>query len=375
MGLHAVSEFLRKKHGELLHKEHISLFSHQRVYLDIASYIYKSVCTNGSKSSKWFNSLIKLITMFRENWVHVIPVFDGRAPPEKLAEQTDRREKRQKSRERLTLISQSIDAYQAGDRSQPIMTLLHEEIKGLQKKGADVTSLLKRKPKEEDVDSLPKSFSQVQLAELSKLCQSLTRQTSYITETDVKFMQQMFTACGVTWIQAPEEAEAYCCWLVKQGLGSAVISCDTDCIAHRADIIIFELDVIKGDITYVNLVELMEAWQLTDAQVVDFAILVGCDYNPGSRVNKIGPVRAVDLLQTYGCIEKIPNLTDLEVLHIDTCRRLFNPTYDTNVVIETITPNEDLLYTTAKERPDVDMETCLKCIKLNSTAPQILLVD
>ena len=78
MGLHAVSGFIKKKYPHLLHKEHISLVAYERVFVDIASYIYKYVCIGGSESSRWLNSLLNLILMFRRNRVNIITVFDFR---------------------------------------------------------------------------------------------------------------------------------------------------------------------------------------------------------------------------------------------------------------------------------------------------------
>ena len=371
MGLHAVPKFLREKNAHLLRKEHISLFAYQRVFMDIASWIYKSVCIHGTDNSKWINTLIRLIYMFRSNRVNIVPVFDGKAPAEKLAEQQDRREKRQKTKERLKELRDAIDEYNAGSRETSIIELLQGELEGLEKKGTTTKSILKymKNPEAETAYAI----SPAQLAQLGSLCLSLQRQVTFISESDNAFMRDLFTACGVSWIQAPEEAEAYCCWLVRNGFGNAVISCDTDCIAHRADIFIMELDTKTGDITYLNLEELMEEWKLTEEQIVDFAILVGCDYNPDSRKNKIGPVKAVTLLQTHQTIEQIPNLADTECLHIEKCRRLFNPDYPTDILIKSGETNIEKMYEVAKSKPDVDRELCAKLIEVNNKKTKVVI--
>ena len=366
MGLHAVSAFLREKYPHLIHKEHISLFAHQRVFMDIASYIYKSVCTQGALNAKWFNSLLELLLMLRKNMINIIPVFDGKAPVEKQAEQQARRESRARIKDRLAKLEEALKAFRSGNKSTEVVQVLREELDVLIKKGETVKSYFQ---------STSTSISTTELQKLDDQCRNFRRQTSYITEQDNKFMRDMFTACGITVIVAPEEAEAYCCWLVRQGFGTAVISCDTDCIAHRAKTIMLKMDTHSGNIEFVHLEELKEAWNLSDDQIVDFACLVGCDYNPGSRKNKIGPTKAVQLLNEFGRIEDIPSLIDVECLKVDLCRRLFNVHYDTNVVIAAGTTDIEQVYKLAESRWDVNREACLELIELNNQGVQIKIKD
>lgn len=372
MGLHAVPAFLRDKYGHLLYKEHISLFAYKRVFMDIASWIYKSVCVNGVDSSSWINTLLRLILLFKNNKVNLVPVFDGQAPPEKLREQQERREKRAQAKLRLKSISDAIDAFRAGMTDEDTMKILEEEVDRLEKKGKVEESILISQLK---TSVVPSKYDAQTLLQLEEVCRSLKRQTTFITEEDNKFMRNIFEACGITWVQAPEEAEAYCCWLVRNGFGHAVISCDSDCIAHRADIYINKLDTSTGMITYLNLCELMDAWELTEEQIIDFAILVGCDYNPGSRKNKIGPTKAIELLKKQGRIENM-TLNDRECLQVEHCRRLFNPSYPTtSVLIKAGAPDMEKMNALWRERPDIDQELCMKLINTMNKKTKVILKE
>ena len=305
MGLHAVSQFLKTKFSSLYHKEHLSLFAHETVYFDVASYIYKFTCVYGTHTNekvlsyKWFNSFFNLILAFRKNGVIVIPVFDGQAPEAKQREQQTRRDARQKQRVRIEAMRKAIEQYEVSPN--PECPVLIGALKG-------------------------EPMTVQSISNLRETMYKLERQISFVAPEELKFLQSLLSACGICWLQAPEEAEAYCCWFVKNHKGvSAVASCDTDCIAHQADIIIFEVEA-GGSIVYMNTSELLEAFDLDDKQIVDFAILVGCDYNAGSRVNGIGPVNALKLLQKHENIENIPNINK-EVLHYPLIRTLFNPSY------------------------------------------------
>jgi 5'-3' exonuclease len=205
----------------------------------------------------------------------------------------------------------------------------------------------------------------------------------------------LLTACGVCWMQAPAEAEAFCSWLVRKGYGTAVVSCDTDCIAHRADVIIFDVDSNTGVIQYVNIAELLNEWKLTELQLIDFGILCGCDYNPNSRVNKIGPATAIQLLQQYGNIDNIPlrtststivntkrprdasggyaGLMDLACLQHRMIRELFNPDYssDTLEEIKCLTPCWELIVPIVERRTDLNQKNIRELMTLVERRPTL----
>lgn len=357
MGLHAVSQFIRTKYPHLLKKDHISLFAHDRVFLDIAGYLFKYVCACGKEQDRWLNALMNLMLTFRRNAVHVIPVFDGQAPAAKADEQKDRRDKRQKSKDRMSELKEALHNYRNNQLDRTTLEVLQYEVNLLKLREATTTSTC--------TEEQGFVLSSHDAAKLDELIDNLQRQTSYTSTEDLQLVQQLFTACGITWLQAPEESEAYCCYLVRQGLGTAVVSYDTDCIAHRADIVIFDVDM-KGNITFLNLQEVYDNWKLNEQSIVDFGILCGCDYNPGSRVNKIGPVTAVKLLSKHECIENIPTIVDMSSLKHELCRQMFNPSYDiTALLVQQTIPNRDMMQSLVSSRPHINQDILNKLIELN----------
>lgn len=372
MGLLAVPKFLKDKYRHLYHSEHLSRFAHCRVFVDIASYLYKFVCTMGCSNSRWMNAFANLMITFRKNGVIVVPVFDGQAPPAKQEEQKARRELRAKLRERCNAIREAIQAYEQKQHTAAHFQLLQTELKNIKGK-VDMTNRvvsLLHKPSNPSNHLSPST-----LQDLKNALFNMERQCSSLSSTDLYDLKDMLQACGITYIQAPEESEAYCCWLVRNGFGTAVVSCDTDCIAHRGHIIVFDVDLKSGDIKYVNTQELLDAWEIEADQAIDFGILVGCDYNPGSRVNKIGPVTAIKLLKQHGNIDNIPNLPDKPGLQHEMIRDLFNPTYDTNICIEAGSINHDSINALCQRRPDVDKKILLQLCFYHSKKPIVKTMD
>ncbi len=326
MGLNGCLQFIRNKYPHLLTDDHISKYAYQRVIVDIASYIYKYACIYGLDSSRWINAFVNLMVTFKINRVNPIVVFDGKPPAEKSGELNERKEKKQQTLEKIKQLEDALLAYTNKNLTQDDTDLLKHYIDKIDVKGQPVKRLLVEETN---------TFTTVEINALYEYLDKLKNTVVYITPTHFQNMKDILTSLGIPHIQAEEEAEGYCCFLVKQGFGNAVISCDTDCIAHGATNIIFNLDANTGIITHLNLDELKEEWELNDDQLKDFGILIGCDYNRKNKIAKIGPVNAIRLLQTYSRIENIPNIT-FDSNEINKMRNLFNTQGDIDIVIPKI---------------------------------------
>ena len=86
MGINGLTEFIKKKHPELIHTEHVSIFAYERVFIDITSYIYSYATIYGTSDKRWMTAFFNLLSVFKRNKVSPIVIFDGEAPVEKDAE-------------------------------------------------------------------------------------------------------------------------------------------------------------------------------------------------------------------------------------------------------------------------------------------------
>jgi 5'-3' exonuclease len=341
MGLNGCLQFIRNKYPEILIQDHISKYSHQRVIVDIASYIYKYACIYGLDSIKWIQAYINLLLQFKTNHVHPVIVFDGKPPAEKSGEIDERREKKKQSLEKIAILEKAIQRYFENTCTEEDISLFHFYMQKLEGKGTIVRRLL-----DDNYNTNNITLSQINAiqAYLEKLKQSVVN----ITPEHFQMMKYILECLGISYLQAPGEAESYCCFLNKCGYGTAVVSYDTDCIAHGATNIIFSVDANTGVISHLNLEELKESIQLNDIQLKDFGILIGCDYNRKNKILNIGPVSAIKLLNIHDKIENIPNIKfDLE--EINNIRKLFSPVYDENVLIEKLYFNKEKCLELAKK--------------------------
>jgi len=346
MGLDGFLSFVRQKYPTLINEDHISKYANQFVFFDIASYMYKYICIFGSQDGRWLNAMLNLFLLFKNNKLNVITVFDGKPPDQKKDEIDERKEKRNKIKEKIKSLETCIQKY---NNEEEFTKEEIELLKDILKKIADkmVTTKLKkllsfsRTPVEVTEDSF--KLDDKDAEDIRNYITSLEKQMVYIGEKDTVHLKDLLHILGIPFVVSPSESEGYCCSMIKQGLGSAIISCDTDCLSHGAHEVVFSIDVQSGLITYMNLEELLSSMELTHPQFIDFGILIGCDYNKKNKLPKVGPVKALDLIKRYGTIDKIEGY-DISILNHEEIRTLFNLEYPPMKKIKQKKIDEQALY-------------------------------
>lgn len=342
MGLNGCLQFIKNKYPNLLVDEHISKYSHQRVFIDIAGYIYKYGCIYGLCTPRFLYSLSNLLYTFKQNKVHPIVVFDGKAPEDKNDEIDDRKDKKKQALDKVDNIEQALNNYfnlsqNISESDKNILNLVLEKSKN--KFNMNDGYNLRLLDDDEISSSTSFSLSQNELDVIQQYINKLKTSVINVTQEHINKMKEYISSLGISYIQSPEEAESYSCFLVNSGYGSAVVSFDSDCIAHGAKNIIFGIDTVSGKISELNIEELLEEWQIELYHLKDFAILVGCDYNRKKKLAKIGPVNALKLLQEYDILENIPEIKKIEELDlqdINRIRSLFQKEFNHNEIYITV---------------------------------------
>jgi flap endonuclease-1 len=131
--------------------------------------------------------------------------------------------------------------------------------------------------------------------------------------------KELLSAMGIPWVDAPSEGEAQASVMAAEGTVNAVASQDHDSLVFGAPILVrnvtisgkrrlpskgITINVIPERIT---LSAVLAATGLSREQLVDFAILLGTDFNPDG-FEGVGPVRAMKYLKRYGRLEDIAEL-------------------------------------------------------------------
>jgi flap endonuclease-1 len=140
--------------------------------------------------------------------------------------------------------------------------------------------------------------------------------TSRLTKNMQEDAKKLLTFLGIPFAEAPSEAEAQIAFIAKHGDVWAASSKDYDTLLFGTPRLLRFLTISgqeylpsKGvsrpiEPELITTAELLEHHQITKAQLVDLAILIGTDFNEG--VKGVGPKTALKLIQKHGSIEKLP---------------------------------------------------------------------
>src|SRR6058998_3798092 len=141
--------------------------------------------------------------------------------------------------------------------------------------------------------------------------------TSRLTRPMVEEAKTLLTLLGIPWIQAPSEGEAQAAHLTREGVTWATGSKDYDSLLFGAPRMVRFLAVSSTEFLprlgrsravppeLLDLDENLRALGLTREELIDAAILIGTDFNPGVR--GVGPKTAVRLLREHHSLSSLPS--------------------------------------------------------------------
>lgn len=148
-------------------------------------------------------------------------------------------------------------------------------------------------------------------------------QTAHLTSEMVVQAKELAHHMGLPIVQAPGEGEAQASFMARESKGAdACGSQDFDCLLFGAPLLIRNLSVtgrrrLPGKQAFVDvspqtirLADSLATLQLTRNQLIDVALLIGTDYNPG--VPGIGPKTALKLIQQCGSLDSALTRCDTE---------------------------------------------------------------
>ena len=147
--------------------------------------------------------------------------------------------------------------------------------------------------------------------------------------------KELLEAMGIPWVDAPSEGEAQATRMAIEGTVNAVASQDHDSLVFGAPVLVRNVTISgkrrlpsKGIVINVqperiSLSSVLSTTGLTREQLVDFAILLGTDFNPDG-FEGIGPATALKYLKKYDRLEEIKELKDeLQTIDYQKIRDLY----------------------------------------------------
>ena len=175
--------------------------------------------------------------------------------------------------------------------------------------------------------------------------QQTTRLESHMIDDSKKLLDLL----GIPWVEAPSEGEAQVASLLEQGMVDYGASQDFDTVLFGASKFIRNLTLsgrrklpkqqkwVEVSPEIVDLETSFQKLEINREQLIDVAILMGTDFNPG--IDGIGPKRGLKLIQEFGKAEGALEKLGKEIDNLDEIRTLFLNHPSVDFTPEWRTPN------------------------------------
>jgi flap endonuclease-1 len=303
MGINHLNKILKKYSPDCFETIQLESLNGKKIAIDTSLYMYKYKVIFGEED--WLRAFCNLVCCFRKHDIHPIFIFDSQAPPEKLAEQMERREQRQKLIDKLTQLKQDYKDYkEKGSITQNMLDVCE----GKAKQHRLLT-------KDESIFREDTIISRID---------TLQKQTISINKENFELVKEMLKILKVPFYDAVSEAEALGAYLSREGRVEGVMTSDTDVLAYGVTNFFKDIDTGKGTIVRINMERLLGMLEMTQYQFRDMCIMCGTDYN--KNIPRVGPMTAYSLMKEHKNIDEMEKQTkkDVSILKHHRVRELFS---------------------------------------------------
>ncbi|ABR54529.1 XPG I [Methanococcus vannielii SB] len=188
--------------------------------------------------------------------------------------------------------------------------------------------------------------------------QKYAKRANFLDKKTIENSKRLLELMGVPYINAPSEGEAQCAELVKSKNASFVVSQDYDSILYGAESVVKNITSSNKSLELIELSKVLTELNVNLLELIDVAILIGTDYNPGG-IKGIGPKKAFEVVKK-GQMEKYA----FEIQNYSEIRKIFDePNVITDYEIGLKLPRKDELIEFLVEENDFSKERVLPNIE------------
>lgn len=124
---------------------------------------------------------------------------------------------------------------------------------------------------------------------------------------EIKECKQLIKLYGYTVIQANMEADTVLVNLLNNNIIDYIVSDDMDILIFGGKILLKNFSIDKNNkISEIHLNTIIETLNINKTQLIDIALILGCDYDL-IEIKNIGPVKALQIVKQYSLIDYISN--------------------------------------------------------------------
>ena len=222
MGPRGLNKFLRCQNPAGIEQIHLSELSGKKIVIDVSIYLYRFNVNN-----ELFENFYNMLINFKRFNIIPLFVFDGKPPVEKLNTIEQRRNERREAERKYNELVES------------------NEIENYSKYNIE----------------------------------ALKRRKTIISIKNKTELKMLFDFYGVSYVDAPGEADELCAHYVKTKQAWACLSDDMDLFVYGCPRILRYLSLINMTIVYYNLNDILGYFKMSFKNFINICIMSGTDYN------------------------------------------------------------------------------------------------
>ena len=222
MGIKYLNSYLKSACPKAIEHSKLDILNGKTIAVDISIYMYRYESTN-----RLLKNIGLMINAFKIHNIAPIYVFDGPPPIEKMSTLMQRRIKKQ---------------------------LMANEYAELAQNNNN-----------------------------NSRAQALKRQLVYIDNNKINQVKQLFDRTNSNYCTAPNEADAFCAYLVLSDQAWACLSEDTDLFVYGCTRVIRYFSLIHYTCVVYDMAKILNILNITQEEFTQICVISGSDYNPHNR--------------------------------------------------------------------------------------------
>jgi 5'-3' exonuclease len=239
MGIKHLNQFLRDNCSKKsIQHVHLKTLANKTIVVDTYIYMYKFISDNALLENMYL-----FISAFKEYNITPIFVFDGKPPPEKKA----------------------------------LLNRRYLEKKEAENKYTEIQKLL-------SPDSLSELTEQ-QKADALKDMDLLKKQFIRVREGDVKQVKSLMESFGMSYYDAPGEADEVCAKLSLSGKAWGCLSDDMDMFLYGCPFVLRGFNLLKHSVIVYDTESILNDLEMSSDDFREILVISGTDYNIYSGTN------------------------------------------------------------------------------------------
>ena len=259
MGIRALNKFLQAKCKSSIKSIPLSELSGKKIAVDISIYLYKYISENAL-----LENLYLMISLFRTNNITPIFIFDGKPPTEKNDTIATRKKNKIDAREEYYRLKVLVESMKTGP------------------------------------DAETQTQKEYEINEMSQTMEQLRKKFVSIKYDDIQNVKTLLQAYGMTYFEAPGEADILCAKLVTNNHVYACLSEDTDMFVYGCGRVLRYLSLTQSSVVIYDLNHILKTLNICMDVFKKICILYGCDYSHESFIeNNMNIFHAFQLFKKY----------------------------------------------------------------------------